>query len=85
MTGSRFVFRMPSGEEVGRAENPSELAKAIEKVPLESLEYHHKNRHFTPWLKDHRYVKLAENLEKETSSGERLRGNLIKAVKKEIR
>ncbi len=84
MTGTEFIFRKPAGEEVGRAGDLNGFENSIETLPLESIEYHHANRHFTPWLQDHNHSKLAKKIEKEKSSGERLRKKLSKAVKREL-
>ena len=75
--GKEFVFRLRNGREVARVKTFSDFISKIKSVPLESLEYHFKGRHFSPWL---RYLKLnvvADELEKISSSGEKLRQDIV--------
>lgn len=46
-----FVFRMPNGDETGRAGTLLELEKMLSKVPPESILYHAERHHFSNWLK----------------------------------
>ena len=48
--GKEFVFKMPDGRVIGRAKNVNELANMIKTAPLESVLYHAKGFHFSPWL-----------------------------------
>ena len=57
-----FVFRMPDGREVGRAGNLRRLARVLASVPLESLEYHARNNHFSTWLRARTEFVLARRL-----------------------
>jgi len=79
--GNEFVFRLPSGEEVGRASNISEFLKCVETVPLAAIEYHFKGKHFSPWLNDNKLGKIAGKIEKLKSSGEQLRKDIAKIIK----
>jgi len=45
-----FIFRMPDGTEIRRAEDVSELEQCIREVPAASLEYHASRNHFSNWL-----------------------------------
>ncbi len=45
-----FVFRMPNGQEVGRASDLRSLERAIQTVPAESLYYHALRNDFSRWL-----------------------------------
>ncbi len=45
-----FIFRLPSGKEVGRASNLLGLEKKLKTVPRESLLYHVALNHFSSWL-----------------------------------
>jgi hypothetical protein len=45
-----FIFRIESGEQVGRASNLREFKEQIEKVPVESLYYHATYDNFSGWL-----------------------------------
>lgn len=57
-----FVFRLPNGEEVGRASNLSQLADRLENVPEESIAYHSSRNHFSSWLKSRTDFWLAYKL-----------------------
>ena len=57
-----FVFRMPDGKEVARAENLVSLEKAIMEVPAESFAYHAEHNHFSNWLKARTEFWLAHKL-----------------------
>jgi len=57
-----FVFRMPNGTEVGRADNLRELRECLKKVPAESLRYHSDRNHFSAWLKARTEFRLAAKL-----------------------
>jgi hypothetical protein len=75
--GKEFIFRLRNGREVAKSKTFSDFISKIRSVPLESLEYHFKGRHFSPWL---RYLKLnaaADEIEKISSSGEKLRQDLV--------
>ncbi len=80
MTCSDFIFRMPTGEEVMRSRDMKGFKKALKEVPIESIEYHQKNKHFSPWLLDHKNGGLAKKIERMKATGENLRKSLIKAV-----
>ncbi len=45
-----FLFRVPSGEIVGVAQNPAELKDLISRVPDETLIFHASHNHFSNWL-----------------------------------
>ena len=45
-----FVFRLPSGQEVGRACDLRSFEEAVRNIPIESLEYHARRDHFSNWL-----------------------------------
>jgi len=79
--GSEFIFRVPTGEEVGRASNISEFLKCIETMPVAAIEYHFKGKHFSAWLNDNKLGKVASRIEKLKSSGEALRKDIAKTVK----
>ncbi|MCP4655962.1 MAG: histidine kinase [bacterium] len=59
---SDFVFRLPSGQEIGRARDLQELEKKLESVPGESLQYHASQNHFSMWLMARSEFDLAEDL-----------------------
>ena len=45
-----FVFRMPDGSEIERAEDMQQMADSLQKVPAESLIYHGQRNHISNWL-----------------------------------
>ncbi len=45
-----FVFRMPTGEIVGRARDLMEMRERLKTVPSESILYHSRSNHFSNWL-----------------------------------
>ncbi len=54
-----FIFRMPDGSEISRADNLNKLIKTIETLKVESLEYHARNNHFSNWLSARGYLDAA--------------------------
>ncbi len=57
-----FVFRLPDGKEVGRAEDLKTLEEQLHKVPGESLLFHGERNHFSNWLKARTEFLLAHKL-----------------------
>ena len=45
-----LIFKTPQGKKIKSVSNVSELKKTIEKLPLESIEYHASRNHFSNWL-----------------------------------
>ena len=45
-----FIFRLPDGQEVGRASDLRSLEKALQTVPAESLRFHAARNDFSRWL-----------------------------------
>ena len=57
-----FVFKLPDGTVVTRAENMDELVECFQKVPYESLLYHGKRNDFSIWLMARGEFELAREL-----------------------
>jgi CheY-like chemotaxis protein len=57
-----FIFRLPDGHEVGRANNLEELREQLCRIPPESLQYHSDRDHFSAWLKARTEFRLAARL-----------------------
>ncbi len=57
-----FVFRMPDGREVGRAENLLMLEEQLPSVASESIRYHAEKNHFSNWFKARTEFWLAHKL-----------------------
>ena len=79
-----FIFRLPTGEEVGRASDLRTLAQQLETVPAESIAYHGQRDHFSNWLKARGEFSLAEHLKprrvEDYESIEGLRRDLIESL-----
>jgi CheY-like chemotaxis protein len=57
-----FIFRTPSGEEVGRAQDLKSLEEQLKILPEESIRYHAERNHFSNWLKARTEFWLAHRL-----------------------
>ncbi len=57
-----FIFRLPDGKEVARAQNIEELIHKTQEVPDESIMFHASNNHFSTWLYVHGEFEIATNL-----------------------
>jgi hypothetical protein len=57
-----FVFRDPTGRELGRARNLHEFENMLEMVSDESLEYHATRNHISLWLRARTEFETAERL-----------------------
>lgn len=79
-----FVFRLPSGAEVGRASDLKSLEKQLYVVPEESIRYHSERNHFSNWLKARTEFWLAHKLRpvkvSDFESVKQLREKLISSV-----
>ena len=80
-----FVFRLPDGTEVGRANDLKELQEALGTVPAASIEYHAAHNHFSAWLKAHTEFDIAYRLRPRRLSDfdgpEGIRQYLISAIR----
>lgn len=76
-----FVFRMPDGREVGRADSLRSLENQIKVVPEASIRFHAERNHFSNWLKARTEFWLAHQLRprkpSDFSSAEGLRNDLV--------
>jgi len=79
-----FVFRVPSGEEVGRARDLRSLLEKLEAVPPESIVYHAAKNDFSSWLRARGEFALAYRLRPRQVSDyptpEDLRQDLIQSI-----
>ncbi|MCP4690031.1 MAG: phosphoenolpyruvate synthase PpsA, partial [Desulfobacterales bacterium] len=57
-----FIFRMPDGEEAGRASTLRDMEKLLVQVPPESVLYHAERDHFSTWLMARSEILLAYRL-----------------------
>ena len=80
-----FVFRIPGGAEVARANDLKSLEGHLKFVPAESIEYHAERNHFSRWLKARTEFWLAYQLRprkvSDYESVEELRKDLIRSLK----
>ena len=81
---AEFIFRLPSGQEVGRAGNIEAFRDTLDNVPEASVEFHQNARHFRQWLSDIGHGKLADELEK-VEANEGLREKLLGITRRYIR
>ena len=79
-----FVFCMPDGKEVARAQDLKMLIDQLKTVPAESIGYHGERNHFSMWLKARTEFALADELRPrkvaEFESLEHLRQDLIQSL-----
>jgi DNA-binding NarL/FixJ family response regulator len=57
-----FVFRLPTGEEVGRVADLKEMIEFLPNLPDNSLQYHAERNHFSNWLRARTEFQLADRL-----------------------
>jgi len=81
-----FVFRLPDGEEVGRARNVYEMEKALTRVDARSIAYHAHHHHFSVWLKARGMFDLAAKIRprhpEEFHDVEEVREYLVSVVRR---
>ncbi len=79
-----FIFRLPSGVEVTRADGLKSLAAKLRSVPAESVGYHGELNHFSNWLRARTEFELAERLSPHQVEGfsdiEELRRVLVQKI-----
>ena len=57
-----FIFRLPDGEEIGRASNLRNMENILPNIPDESVYYHASHNHFSSWLMARSEIMLASKL-----------------------
>lgn len=57
-----FVFRLPDGRAIDRAQTVQELVDKLHRIPVQSLRYHADRNHFSRWLKTRTEFELAAEL-----------------------
>ncbi|HEY3927671.1 MAG TPA: PEP/pyruvate-binding domain-containing protein [Candidatus Koribacter sp.] len=79
-----FVFRLPSGEEVGKAGDLNALEVALHRIPAESLAFHSSRNDFSRWLTARTEFAVAQKLRPRKVSDfptvEDLRRDLIDSI-----
>jgi CheY-like chemotaxis protein len=79
-----FVFRLPEGEEVGRATDMNSLEAQLHRVPPASIAYHSERNHFSRWLTARTEFAVAQKLRPRKVSDfatvEDLRRDLIDSI-----
>ncbi len=80
-----FIFRLPDGKEVGRAQDLVEMRKLLPDVPGESLRYHALRHGFSKWFRARTEFDLATSLRPhvvtEFTDNEELRQFLLDALR----
>ena len=79
-----FVFCMPDGRQIDRAEDLKTIVSKLRTIPAESLVYHGERNHFSNWLKARGEFALAQQLRPRTIADyktiEDLRQDLIGSI-----
>ncbi|MCK9209735.1 MAG: histidine kinase [Ignavibacteriaceae bacterium] len=79
-----FIFRIPEGKQVGRANNLIALAEMLKIVPEDSIKFHAERNHFSNWMKARTEFWLAHRLRPrkvtDFASVEELRLDLINSI-----
>ena len=79
-----FIFRLPDGEEVGRAGDLRSLEEQLATMPAESIRYHGARNHFSRWLRARADFGVAHALRPrkvdDYPTPEALRQDLIHAI-----
>ncbi|MGD0309646.1 MAG: PEP/pyruvate-binding domain-containing protein [Acidobacteriota bacterium] len=57
-----FIFRSPSGDELGRVADLHAMVNLLPKIPAESVAYHANRNHFSRWLKARTEFELAHRI-----------------------
>lgn len=79
--GKEFIFKLRNGKEIGVAGTLNGFEGLIRTLPIESLEFHTIGKHFCPWLRYLKQDKLANAFDKIDSRGEKLRQDLLNAIR----
>lgn len=81
-----FVFRLPSGREVGRARNLREMIEVLQEVPEASILHHAGQDHFSNWLRARTEFALAAMIRPrkahEFSGGPDVRAWLVNSLRR---
>ena len=79
-----FVFQMPDGKEIARAQDMKSLEELLKIVPEESVRYHAERNHFSAWLKARTEFWIADKIRPRKVTDfptiEELRLDLIKTL-----
>jgi len=54
-----FIFRSPSGAEIGRADSLRSLQEKLARIPDDTLKYHAERNHFSNWIMSRSEIALA--------------------------
>ncbi len=80
-----FIFRIPDGQEVGRANNLKTLEEQLKIVPADSVVYHAERNHFSKWFKARTEFWLAHKLRpkkvSEFRSPDHLRQEILDSIR----
>lgn len=80
-----FIFRIPDGQEVGRANNLKTLEEQLKMVPADSVVYHAERNHFSKWFKARTEFWLAHKLRpkkvSEFRSPDHLRQEILDSIR----
>lgn len=83
-TPSEFIFKLPNGNEVGRAKDVNEFYEFIRRGPLDSILHHTNEEHFSPWLEYKGYKKLAKKIKNIKGNTKKTRKRLLKLIARNL-
>ncbi len=79
-----FIFRLPNGREVDRADDLEDLLECLKRVPDASIRYHGERNHFSNWLMARSQFALAQEVRpwrmSDFPSADAVRKQLIRAI-----
>jgi hypothetical protein len=78
--GQEFVFKLPSGQEVGRAKDIVEFIDRLKTIPLQSVLYHANGGHFGGWLEFVGESGAAIRIKGVKGDGEEVRKTLLSRI-----
>lgn len=79
-TSSEFVFKLPDGKEVGRANDLQAFHEFVRRGPLDSILHHANEDHFSQWLEYKGYKKLAKKIKNIKGTSKKTRKRLLKLI-----
>ncbi len=78
--GKEFVFKLPTGAIVGRAKNILEFVNMIKNAPLDSILFHAKGGHFSPWLEMVGEFDISGRIKRMPINDKTVRISLLKSI-----
>lgn len=83
-TPSEFIFKLPDGNEVGKAKDLQEFCEFVRRGPLDSILHHANEDHFSPWLEYKGYKKLARKIKNIKGTSKKTRKRLLRLISRNL-